>query len=406
MTVFGRTSMIPAIRTLSRVFRLFVMALLAIACRRTEQQARAYTPAEVSRADSLLTSNDPPTTDEFGYPKDTLDRRDVIRLLGAGDYPALEGLLETRWERTRHDVRYELHLYNAYEAFFQKTPATGAAINRWLAARPESPEAHFARAYHHLARAWESRGEDDLRNTPRSNRERMGSYAEMAVKEAVAGLEMDPDNLIGYHIVLMTLQFEGWSRDYAQALGRALEAHPTSWLLRVDAMRTLLPAWGGSYEGMAALANEASDYIDHNRRLATLAGWPDAEKGRMLRLNDQHDKALEYHNQALTYGAGYFLLVQRAQTHAQLGNDIAALADLNMARQQIPQGQSMLRQRGRVLARIAVRLPPPLRDSAFARALEDFMLIEELQLPGENASDWIAWTIRKEAECAHQPAPC
>ena len=363
-------------------------------------------PRATSIDDSIFRPLSVPERDPFGYPGLTVDKREVLALLRSARYEELERFLREQRNLVARDIGYEYHLRDAYLAFHHEDPALEAQLDAWVAARPTSSEALLARGDYYVARAWARRGEKLASETSQEQMEGMRQFAVQAAADARTALAMQPAHPVGYSILLAVLQFGGWSEEHEALLAQALHDHPTSFVLRAEAMNAMEPRWGGSYARMEAFADEAAAYADRNPRLVTLRGFADAERGYTRLLAKDYAGAVHYYTQALAHGEERELLLGRAQAYYQAKDFPRALDDLVRAWRQRPQAPAMLMLKAKTLYQIARALPPAIRGTVLDRAVEDLEVLTAIHPADEDAARWLAFLREQKAACLAGPEPC
>jgi tetratricopeptide (TPR) repeat protein len=340
-------------------------------------------------SDSLYRTRMLPERDVHGYPSVTVDKRQLARFLTTRSHAQLEERLRILHQQTRADVRYELNLTTAYYTFHRTDSIFGARLDDWVATRPESPEARFARANYYLARAWKSRG----------TKAEMMTFTEAAAQDAAAGMERQPDNLEAFDLMLGMLRLAGWSDEQEAVLAQGLSLYPTSAVLRETALQNMVPAWGGSFQRMQQLAEEAATLADRNPRLAVLRGYIDAEQGRLHFNEGDNAAAVHYYTQALSFGDDGSFYLGRAEAYLAAGDYTRALADLNKAWLQYPQGPNTLDLRARSLYALVRYAPSRIALVLLDRAYEDAALLREINPEHDAVNELIDAIGQSRARC-------
>ena len=381
-----------------------IIALMIVSSSAGEAWAQAEAIPPLPRrltkvSDSLYRRQVVPDSDVFGQPGISVDKRQLTRLATTAGYARLEELLRVLHEQTRADVRHERNLTTAYLAFHRSDSTFGAHLDAWVAARPESPEARFARGQHYLARAWKSRGTDFMSETSEKQVAGMMTFAEAAASDAAAGLERQPDNLAAFNLVLGILMLAGWSDQQETVLAEGLALYPTSAVLRESALQSMVPAWGGSFQRMQQLAEEAATLADRNPRLASLRGYIDAEQGRLHFNEDDNAAAVHYYTRALSFGEDASFYLGRAEAYLAATDYVRALADLNKAWRQYPQGPNTLDLRARTLYSLVRYAPSRIALVLLDRAYEDATLLREIDPEHADVEELIAAIGQARARC-------
>jgi tetratricopeptide (TPR) repeat protein len=352
------------------------------------------------------------TTDAFGYPVDTLDRRVFTRWLTEGKYDSLTGELAARWESTRRDVRYEGMLYHAYEAFYQGSEALEGPLAKWRNAQPGVAEPMIAQAYYRYGRAVEARGGRWAASTAEEQFDRMRDQASEGFKAVERALIHKPGHLIAHSVRLNLLRLAGPPEDSEPMawVQEAVAANPTSFLLRDELMTLMQPRWGGDIDVMKEFAEAAKEFTGANPKLKILEGRIPIEEARMEHdaVGSDYGMQLALLDQASFLGEDYILALAYAHLYEHHDMPAQALEAYQRARAFYPQGRTMLASIGPVLLKVAVLTDAgPLRDSLFAESRRAMALVRELRLPDEDLSHWERKLELAIPRCAKAPsAPC
>lgn len=370
--------------------------------------AEVLTEAEVARVDSLLSASKPrPAQDQYGYVIDTLDRREVLRLLKAAQYDTLEALFEERWVATQADIRHEARLQHAYDAFIQGAAVIEPQLRAWISARPNSYIPHVAMAAHRFGRAQEARGSDAASETSGDQFASANQQAVEGVAAANEALRMAPDHLTAYVMRLELLSYlRNPDPDETRAtLQAAVAAHPTSFQLRWTILEILQPRWGGSIELMRQFASTAEEHAPRNAKLNALAGAAPQEEAWMQR--DDFGMALALLDQAKFYGDHYALAMAYGDLLAHHDSLVSALESYDRALSYSPQGRYAHERRGILLVRIgALTADEAVREKAWAEAKKSFDLARDLRMPDLDPSYWMGVIAEARATCRSSAPPC
>lgn len=373
---------------------------------RAETRRAPVSPRLTRIDDSIFRPLQVPAVDPFGYPANTVDKREIAGLLARGEYGALERRLEEIHRRVIRDVRYEYHLVDAFVAFQRSDPAMGARLDEWVRRSPGSAHALIARGSYRLSAGWDARGARWASTTPDSQLHRFRQLAELAVRDLRAGLAADGKHLVGHYLLLNLAKAFAPDREIRRLLEAGLASHRDSYALRDQYMTSVEPRWGGSYAKMRAFGKESARHAGRNPRLAALRGAEHVYRAWEHRRSDDHAAALAEYEAALRYGQEREVLLQRGRTYYQMEDYVRAHADLERALQQRPQGPEALEYHGRSLYQIARALPPAIRGTALARAEADFALLAGVDPDNDDVAEWRGHVRRMQRWCASLPEPC
>lgn len=388
--------------------RLATLLLLATAaaCGRSAS-IDVLSDADVARVDSALTNATRGTTDPFGQPIDTLDRRVLLRLLKDAQYDSLDAILAERWEATRADIAHEGRLAHVYDSFMQGTATIEPQLTRWMAERPRSAAARVAMASYRYGRSLDTRGGRVAAATSDEQMSGSRQQATTGLRAATSALEIEPDHLIAY-IMLLELAKQGGTSDPAfmrSAVQAALTTHPTSFLLRQAILGMLEPRWGGSIEMMRQFAATAEEHVPANPKLRAVAGIvPRAESFVQRR---DFGMALALLDQAAFHGETYLLALSYGSLYRDHGRLADALVAYQRALAHSPQGRTALDERASLLVEIgALTEDAAVRDRVWAEAEESLKLLRELRPPYADPSRWLGTLAEARAKCREGAPPC
>ncbi len=389
------------------VLLVIVLVILRLAAGLLFTTSDLLTYDEVGRVESILANRTRPAQDRYGYPIDTLDRRELLRLLRDKQYDSLEAQLAERWESTKTDIRNEARLTHAYDAFVQIDPAVEPRIEQWMEARPSSPEARVAMAAYRWGMALDSRGGLPAVTTSRG---RFASASEQAAAGLMAtdeALRLSPDHLTAYIVRIELLQLSSGREDgvLRETLQAALAAHPTSFQLRLAVMDMLKPRWGGSLELMQQFAAASAEPAQQNEKLRALGGAV-AQEEAFTKRND-YAASLALLDAAAAVGEHYLLLSAYGDLHLRHKRYVDALDAYEKALTLSPQGRSALEGRMESLVKIgALTADSASRDHIWAEAEQSLKLLQALRPPYVDTQDW--WTQLDYARevCRRKAAPC
>lgn len=390
------------------MLRLIVVALIAyFGSRACAPSAELLTAEEAARVDSLLSNASRGTEDRFGYPIDTIDRREILRLLAAARFDTLEAILAERWDSTRADIRHEGRLLHVYDSFLQGDATIETQLLRWNAERPRSGEARVAMAAYQQGRALEARGGRVALMTSDQQRSQAQRHAQAGIEAATEALTLLPDHLIAYIFGLDLLKLSGGT-DPAQGramLEAAMTAHPASFQLRWTILGILEPRWGGSFDMMRQFAATAEAYVPQNPKLRAIAGAvPQAESfGR----REDYGMALALLDQAGFYGEHYLLSIAYGDLHDRHGKRVDALAAYDRALSVSPQGRSALEGRATMLVELGALIDDAaLRERVWSEADRMVALLHDLRPPYADPAQLRAQLAEARAHCETESAPC
>jgi tetratricopeptide (TPR) repeat protein len=181
-------------------------------------------------------------------------------------------------------------------------PDGEAAMDAWIAARPESHTAHLVRASAHIETGFYFRGSAFASKTTRAQFAGMVREFDLAEQQIALALRADPRAVAGYWLLLTIAQGRSEPAGAREALRRALLVRPRSVRSRVMFMLLLEPKWGGSIQSMTAFANSADSKTAEEPRLKLLHGFVAWGESHDAASHKQHAEAVAAARRALTFG--------------------------------------------------------------------------------------------------------
>jgi hypothetical protein len=189
-------------RTIAATVWPFIALVSATASVSAAAQQPATASAAAGIADSLFLPITLPATLSFGYPPNTIHKPQIVEMIRGRDFDGLDAMFDALEADVRRDVKNEIRFSDAFDAVDRDDPPLLANIDAWIAAKPRSAHARVARANYHFATAWRRRGRRYIRDTPPENIRAMREYAERAVDDVVAALQLDSTHLEAYTIAM------------------------------------------------------------------------------------------------------------------------------------------------------------------------------------------------------------
>ncbi|MEA2325215.1 MAG: uncharacterized protein QOE68_174 [Thermoanaerobaculia bacterium] len=308
------------------------------------------------------------STEDFGYPTQTIDRLAVRRLLFARSYDTLDVVLSAYADSVVRDYRMEYRLFDAYAAFDVAVPSLEPLLTEWVRQRPRSAAALLARGTFLNAAGWDARGTKFARDTRREQFDKMNDYVRRAKVDFIAALRFSPNSIVAYRGLLRMRLDPKTAREL---LDQGLKIQPYSFRLRWSYMDNLLPRWGGSYRQMKRFAEESAPYAARNPRILALGGFVDRDKGQLLERDGHTADAIKAYSRALTFGDFCEFRYQRGVAYWRAKLYKAALEDLNTALAQCPQHADALYERSWVTYDLGFASSGTERSAYFAQSYDD-----------------------------------
>ena len=226
--------------------------------------------------------------------------------LRARDYDEMETQLDAVLAKFQTDPSYELLLQSmanfAEEAHVRGNVADTALIQAWVAARPNSPWAHYSAGLRWSATAWQDRGDGESGDISDLQWKMVHEDEVRARAEIQAALKLNPKQPIAW-VTLMNIDRTdtGATLDQNTAdFNQATKQVPTSYLIADQYETTLQPRWMGSAGMMDDFAQSQLANVDRNPRFWELQGEALADSGCAACNNYHWDVSLKQYNAALS----------------------------------------------------------------------------------------------------------
>jgi tetratricopeptide (TPR) repeat protein len=264
--------------------------------------------------------------------------RELKGLLEAGEYEALEARLAAYDRAYAANVLCEPYVWKAYQYLGLREDDWIAKLDRWVDARPESAAAHVVRADALRDAGYWARGRKLARDTPPENFRRMREYFARAESDLAAAAELAPVHMVGVGTGT-SIARAGGGREAAEARFEAyLERDPLNYGVREYLISAFEPRWGGSYQAMERVAEEAQEYVDRNPRLRVLLGFHQADIALSAYWDKEYDAAIDHYSKALAFGDyGTAWARGRAKAYLKIEKYDLALDDIEYAKLARPQ---------------------------------------------------------------------
>lgn len=288
----------------------------------------AQPPAEVLGRTSYLLPGDCP---ESTWP----GAAHASGLLCEERYAELEALLTDLDRAYAANPLCEPNITKAYEGLGEESEERLAALAHWVEARPDSFQAHIARAEALVTAGYQARGRRWARDTPEENFERMREYFREAFAELDAAESIHPYHMYATAIALRILRAHGSAEQARRVADRYLEHDPLSYVVRFRLIEALEPRWGGSLQDVRRVAEEAQATVDRNPRLRILLGFEHAFRARIAYQEKKTEEVVAHYTRALAYGddgtdwsLGRATANKRADRMAEASRDINRVLEL------------------------------------------------------------------------------
>ena len=267
--------------------------------------------------------------DTWGYPTQYVDLAAMRSLLINGRFDDLEKYFEFFQSEFEKDPTKEFWVADAASAFATSEPKLRDQLDAWVKAKPKSFAAYLSRGGHWTDVGFAMRGTAFVDKTHADNFTELARAFAIGEKDLLRAVELRP-RLIAAHIPLMrgykgTSQRTKLDAIVIDAVGRCR----TCFLPRANAMLSMLPRWGGSYEAMSEFARLAP--VENNPLLKVLPGFIYDDQADVLRSAKRYEEALVAINTAVASTDYWQWYVQRSQIYRESSQLALAVTDAEHA---------------------------------------------------------------------------
>ncbi len=269
----------------------------------------------------------PPGTMDGGYPRQHVDKAALRSLLWHGRFAELTHDVEELQARFEADPFREYWPIEASDAFDSPEAELGTSLDAWVKATPASFAPYLARGAHRRALAYARRGGDYASATPDEDMAEMQSGLAGALADLEQARRLCPKLVAATRLEMQVkILASGHEREVEKLADDAMAACPSCFQVRVVYLFTLTPRWGGSYAAMDAFAKRSAGA--GGPLFATLGGYADLDRARLLHAEKKDDEARASLERALAFGRNYDFLYERARLELARHDLPAARADL------------------------------------------------------------------------------
>lgn len=198
------------------------------------------------------------------------------------------------------------HAYN--DKFWGSSRERKRLIDHWLETNPGSAHAYAARGIWWVANAEQARGEKRMSDTPEKDIERMRDALGKAKRDLGKAIELNPRIMPAYAALLHATQYDGDDALAESTMRKANEVSPENFYPRAALAYARRPQWGGSFEAMDRIADDAAPYLAKNPRLANLKAIALSERAMATYWARRYPDALRQFDKGLAYGPEWFYL--------------------------------------------------------------------------------------------------
>jgi tetratricopeptide (TPR) repeat protein len=322
-------------------------------------------------------------------PKETIDLSQIVGLrdmLQNQEFEQLNAVLEEYQNAFKEDQTNEYKVYDAYRTFYLTDPLYEDFFIKWINRYPDKYQPHLAMAQYYCAKGWESRGYKFSKETSKEQFEGMRFHFSKAEENLKTALQINPDLLVGYDILINIYNATGNNAGEDEAIKNAIALFPHSFLVRCAGAWAKQPRWGGSYKDIEEIAKEAERYSNINPELTALYGLIYYDLSRINRRNKRYKKAIDLLTKALTFGDNWSIYYQRANIyHFDLKEYDRALEDINRCIELRPVIGKIYRMRSRIY----------FAKGDYGDSLEDLHTAQLLRPGDSSTTKWKEWASKK-----------
>jgi tetratricopeptide (TPR) repeat protein len=308
-------------------------------------------------------------------------------------YKQLAETLEARQKDFEKVVTEEDALWGAFLSFSIPDPRLAAPLDEWVETSNGSWPARLARGIYFEKLAFSADDSSPVHDLTPQAIEAMRRYVDKAELDFRAAVARNSKAIMAYDGLIGINQLRGERAAVDQAYQSALRLAPASFLIRAARMHSLRPRWGGSYEEMKVVAEQARPYLQRNPRLASLSGYVALDQAELAKTRDL-EPAVHLLSQAISAAEDPAFFSARGFLQFRLHQYSEALSDFDRALALRPGGwwyaevrlASTLIYKGRCLFHLE-RYDEALEALGQAKQVDPFA--------EESSADWWITYIRK-----------
>lgn len=300
----------------------------------------------------------------YGANENFPDKLKILSLLRDEKYKELDKLLSSYQALYESDTLNDVFVINGYYSFANSDAKLEFKLNKWIKQMPKSYSAYLSRAIYYKNLGWLSRGYAFAGDTSESQFQNMRNFFILAINDFKIALSLCPKLILAYEgLISISMTFDTPPEANEAILRKAEQFDPASLIIRRRYVLSLQPKWGGSVDKMKTFIKESKEYFNTNPKLKILSGYVPYTLGDMIRKEDRL-KALEYYNQALSYGDHWWFYYTRGLNFYYMDKYNEAVNDFSQALRLNPQDVDVLERRGWVYYKL----------DRYQEALQDFNL--------------------------------
>ncbi len=287
--------------------------------------------------------------DAYGYPTQYVDCAMIKSLLIHRKYSELTKYFEQFQNAFEKDNTFEYWPIDASEAFRSAEKELLPRLSEWVAKYPNSFAPYLARGSYYSSLGFALRGAKPISKTSELEVVTMQQAHGEAVKNLMKALEIRPKLVAAMRKLMQVYAGSHQGLDIPTLLKMANEQCPECFQIQVTAIMNRTPRWGGSYEEMQKMADEAAKKA--NPKLKLLAGYISYDKAEIHYYKDRYKEALEEINRACSLGDHWEFLLMRGKIHLEMKQMEPAFADFDLSVSSRPDQSESLAYRSYLHAR-------------------------------------------------------
>jgi len=276
----------------------------------------------------------------------------VRGLLEDNKFKALNTYLAKLQANADLNILKERELYTAYYAFRIEDKSYEQLFNAWVKSTPNNYSAYLARARYYYGLGWMVRGNNWASETKKEKMQEMTMYFNKAMIDIASSYKINDKSQVLYTTLINISNTVGRGKEASAAAQRALEIHPTSFVVRASYLNSLTPRWGGTYEKMALFIKQSLTYAKENPELNWLKGAIHADLASMSSIQKARNTAEKGFSQALALGEYHAYFYERGRVRYKLEKYAEALGDFNQAIDAYPENKDYYYWRARTYSKL------------------------------------------------------
>ena len=228
----------------------------------------------------------------FGVKRPTLD--EIAGMVERKETAQLEALFDKSLARhfSQDDFSDDIHdTFNYLLTNRGNLESIDRITTAWLQQAPNSAYANLARGAYYNGAAWRVRGGQYASETPKEDLRRMSELVGQAIPYFEKAISINPKLMPAYTGMIDMGRLDSRDELVEEGIRGAEKWDPACPEFATQILNTLEPRWGGSYEQMLAYTSKLSAYVAQRPQLGVQMARPFADRGDMLVLDDQYNKA-------------------------------------------------------------------------------------------------------------------